>query len=49
MRLAASESARDAARDAAWAALRPTVAALQESARNLVRRMCLVGRAEVAA
>lgn len=34
----------DASRDAARDALAPTVAALQESAQQLVRDMCAVGR-----
>ena len=54
-RAAARDAARDAARAAAWAAawekskakLRPTVVALQESAVELVRAMCAVGRVEV--
>ena len=37
---AAGSAARDAARDAAGGALAPTVAALQESAVDLVKRMC---------
>ncbi len=49
---AAWDAARDAARDAAWSAaadaarvdLAPTVAMLQASAQDLVRRMCAVGR-----
>lgn len=48
---AAGDAARAAAaRDASWAAaeeaLAPTVAALQESAQDLVRRMCAVGGEE---
>src|SRR5205807_859573 len=35
----AADAAGDAARDAAWANLAPTIATLQESAQNLVRRM----------
>ena len=46
-RAAAWAAARDAARDAAWAAagaaLQPTVTLLQESAVELVKRMCAVG------
>lgn len=44
---AASAAAMDAAMDAAWAALRPTVEALQASAQDLVRRMCALTEADV--
>ncbi len=44
---AARDAARAAARAAAWDALAPTVARLQDSAADLVRRMCEV-KAEVA-
>jgi hypothetical protein len=44
---AASAAAWDAARDAARDALRPTVEALQESAVELLREMCAVGRVPV--
>ena len=50
---AARDAARDAARAAAWdaagAALRPTVVALQASALDLVQRMAAVGAAGVGA
>jgi hypothetical protein len=46
-REAAWDAASAAARAAASAALLPTVAALQESAVELVRAMCAVGRVEV--
>jgi hypothetical protein len=41
---AAGVAARNAAVDAAWAAVNPTKRRLQESAANLVRRMCAVGK-----
>jgi hypothetical protein len=41
-RAAARDAAWDAARAAAWDALKPTVAHLQDSAQDLVRRMCAV-------
>jgi hypothetical protein len=37
---AAGDAARDTARDAAWDALKPIICKLQESAADLVRRMC---------
>jgi len=46
--VAAWVAARTAARDAAWDALAPTVAELQTSAQDLVRRMCAVGRVAAA-
>ena len=46
--VAAWVAAGVAAGDAAWAALAPTVAELQTSAQDLVRRMCAVGRVAAA-